>query len=111
MNVVNIQSDHFEAFIKQHEIVFLDFWAPWCAPCTVFGKVYEQVAAAYPSVMFAKINMDEDPQLAAALEIQSIPHLLVVKAGVVIYSESGSMPASRLRELVDQAIAVKMTEQ
>ena len=103
MNLVNIKSEQFESLIAQNQIMFLDFWAPWCAPCVAFAKVYESVATLYPDILFAKLNMDESPALAESLEIRSIPHLLVIKNSVVIYSESGSMPVSRLKELVEQA--------
>lgn len=108
MDVRAIQSEAFEAFIAEHELVFLDFWAPWCAPCVSFSAVYHEVAQRYPAVMFAQINIEESPQLADSLEIRSIPYLMVIKQGVVIYAESGSMPKSRLEELVEQALVVEV---
>jgi thioredoxin 1 len=108
MSVIAIQSDAFEPLIAQHALVFLDFWAPWCAPCMAFSKVYKDIAARYPDVVFAQLNIEESPELADSLEIRSIPYLMVIKQGIAIYAESGSMPASRLQELVDQALTVKM---
>lgn len=109
MSVIHsLTSETFEDCIQKHPLVFLDFWAHWCAPCLAFAKVYEEVAAKYPDIFFAKLNIEESPALPDSLEIRSIPHLLIIKNGIVIYSESGSMPASRLAELVEQALAVEV---
>lgn len=105
-HMMNIDSDAFDTFIKQHEIVFLDFWAPWCAPCQAFKKTYEKVAKAYPQICFAQINIEASPALSESLEIRSIPFLMVIKHEIVIYAESGSMPLARLKELADQALTV-----
>ena len=108
MSVISIVSDDFEKCIESNEIVFLDFWAPWCAPCAAFSKVYHEVAKSYPKLTFATINIDESPSLADSLEVRSIPYLMVFKQQVAIYAEAGSMPASRLKELAEQAISVEV---
>ena len=108
MSVVAIQSEEFETCIATHDLVFLDFWAPWCAPCLAFSKVYHEVAQSYPSLLFAEMNIEESPDLADSLSIRSIPYLMVFKHQIAIYAESGSMPASRLRELVEQARIVEV---
>ena len=100
----------FESLIQQNEIVFIDFWATWCAPCKQFARIYEQVAAQHPNVVFAKINIEEETELAETFQIRSIPHLIVFKQGIVIYSEAGSMPESTLKELVLQALDVDVSE-
>lgn len=99
-----VTGEHFETVIGDNEIVFVDFWAEWCAPCKQFAHVYERVAAQYESILFAKINIEEESELAEAFHIRSIPHLMVFKQGIAIYSEAGSMPESTLKELVQQAL-------
>lgn len=111
MSVIAIQSEGFEPLIAKHPLVFLDFWAPWCAPCVSFSKTYHEIAASYPKVVFAQINIQDSPALSDALEVRSIPYLMVIKQGIAIYAESGSMPASRLRELVEQALAVEVNKE
>jgi thioredoxin 1 len=102
--VHEVGSQGFESFITKNEIVIVDFWATWCAPCRQFSVVYERVAQMYPAVTFAKINIEQEAELAEAFNIRSIPHLMVFKQGIAIYSEAGSMPESTLKELVEQAI-------
>ena len=106
----SINSDQFESLIKLNDIVFIDFWASWCAPCKQFAKIYEQVASLYDTIVFAKINIEEETLLADTFQIRSIPHLMVFKQGIVIYSEAGSMPESTLKELVQQALDADVSE-
>ncbi|MDP1601720.1 MAG: thioredoxin family protein [Legionella sp.] len=109
MLLTTVNASQLEELIEKNEIVFVDFWAEWCAPCKQFGKIYEKVAAENPSVVFAKINIENEGSLAETFNIRSIPHLLVFKQGIVVYSESGSIPESALKELVEQAIAVDVS--
>ena len=104
MTVQSVQAEQFESIIQNNEIIFCDFWAPWCAPCKVFGSIYERVAAQFESVLFVTVNIEEESVLADMFHIQSIPHLMVFKQGIAIYSDAGSMPESTLKELVQQAL-------
>ncbi len=109
MTSLNITSAEFQSLINENQIVFIDFWADWCAPCKQFSKVYEQVAEQFPNIKFAKVNIEAEQLLSDFFEIRSIPHLMVFKEGIVIYSNAGSMPASTLKELVEQAVAVDVS--
>ena len=107
---ISVTSEQFEALIRDTEIVIVDFWAVWCAPCKQFAQIYERVADLYEQVVFAKINIEEEHELAEVFHIRSIPHLMVFKQGIVIYSEAGSMPESTLKELVQQALDADVTD-
>lgn len=89
-----------EMVILENEIVFLDFWAPWCVPCKSFGIIYDKVANDFPDIAFLSLNLEEFPEAQEPFGILSIPHLIVFKQGMVVFSESGSMSESGLRELV-----------
>lgn len=109
-SVQSVSAAELERMIHEHDIIFVDFWATWCAPCRQFGVVFEQTAAKHPDVVFVKINIEEEEALAQTFNIRSIPHLMVFKQGIVIYSEAGSMPESALTELVQQAVAVDVSK-
>ncbi len=108
--VKSVTNKQFESLIRDNDIVFIDFWATWCAPCKQFAHVYEPVAALYPSIVFGKVNIEDEAELADMFQIQSIPHLMVFKQGIAIYSEAGSMPESTLKELVQQALTVDVSD-
>ncbi len=93
-----------ENIVKNYEIVLVDFWADWCVPCKQFSRIFTEIASQYESLAFAQINIEDYQEHADLLHIKSIPHLLIFKAGVIIFSESGNMPGAAFRELIDQAL-------
>ncbi|MFA6303137.1 MAG: thioredoxin family protein [Legionella sp.] len=110
MSSQELINSEFEALISENELVFVDFSAQSCATCKQFAKVYEQVATQFPNIKFAKINIEQEKQLAEYFEIKSIPHLMVLKDGIVIYSEAGNIPESTLRELAQQSLDADVSE-
>ena len=106
----NITNTQFESIVNYNQIVFVDFWAAWCAPCKQFSKVYELVSEQFPSIIFIKINIEEEQDLAEFFEIRSIPHLMVFKDGIIIYSDAGNISESTLKELAQQALDVDVSE-
>lgn len=100
---ISVNEEQLNDLIKNSELVFVDFWAKWCAPCKAFEPIYTEVALENPDIVFAQVNIEEHEALANIFEIQSIPHLMVFKSGMIIYSDSGSIPKSALIELCQQA--------
>jgi thioredoxin 1 len=107
--VIALNQTDFEQTIMDEPIVFVDFWATWCAPCTQFSVVYERVAAEYKNILFAKVDIEQSPELSEMFEIRSVPHLMAFKEGIAIYSDSGSVPESVLKELVEQALSADVS--
>jgi len=107
MGIVHLTTRDFDR-IANTGIVLLDWWAPWCAPCHAFAPVFESAAARHPDVVFAKINIDQEPALQDAFNIQAVPTLMIVREGVVLAAEAGFVSGPALDELLRKVRAVDM---
>lgn len=107
-NLRDLTVDTFDDALATPGIVLIDWWAPWCGPCRAFAPVFERVALKNPAVTFAKVNTEDQPELAAEFEIRSIPTLMVIRDGVMLYNRPGMLPAAALDQLISSARAVDM---
>src|SRR5215472_13147533 len=103
-----ITAQNFRETVEAGGIVILDFWAPWCGRCRGFAPTFEKTAGDNPDVVFGKINTDEEQQLAAAFEIQSIPTLMVFRDRILLFRQAGALPPAALEDVVAQAKALDM---
>ena len=110
MAYIDLTQDNIENVITGNDIVIVDFWAPWCAPCRSFAPVFEAASEKYPNVVFAKVNTEVEQEIAGSFRIRSIPTLMVFRENVILYSEAGALPASALDQLLEQILAVDMAE-
>ena len=108
MGAVSIGMKDFQETIEKGGIVFVDWWAEWCGPCRSFAPTYEAVAEANPDVVFAKINTDEEQELAGAFNIRSIPTLMIFRDKVLLFRQAGALPPAGLADVVAQAKALDM---
>jgi thioredoxin len=107
---VELNKDNFESVITGNSMVIVDFWAPWCAPCRAFAPTFEAASEQHADVVFAKVNTEEEQEIAGAFNIRSIPTLMVFREQVILYAEAGALPPPMLEEVVTQAKAVDMAE-
>jgi thioredoxin len=108
MAIVELTKDNFEQTVTDNPMVIVDFWAPWCGPCRGFAPVFEKAAEAHQDVVFAKVNTDEEQELAGAFGIRSIPTLMMFREKVVLFQQAGALPASGLEQVLSQAKALDM---
>ena len=107
-NIIQLTFDDFDQVVKDSAFLLIDFWAEWCPPCKAFGKVIEMIAPDYPHVCFAKVDVDEQEQLAAEFEVRSVPRVLILRDQTVVYDDAGALGADALRALLDQAKDVEL---
>ncbi|MDY0013655.1 MAG: thioredoxin [Rhodocyclaceae bacterium] len=100
MATLEITGDNFNQTIADNPIVLLDFWAEWCGPCRSFGPIFEAASEAHPDLVFGKIDSDAEQELAGSFGIRSIPTIAVIREGVMVFRESGALPASALEQVI-----------
>ncbi|MBF0098184.1 MAG: thioredoxin [Magnetococcales bacterium] len=105
-----LTAENFGSTVEQNDMVLVDFWAPWCAPCRSFAPTFDKVAEKYPHVVFGKVNTDEEQELAGAFQIRSIPTLMIFRQKIIIFSQPGVLPESSLVEVVEKALALDMEQ-
>ena len=110
MAVIELNSENFEQTIRDNNLVIVDFWAPWCGPCRSFAPIYEQASENHPDVVFAKVNTEEQHDLAGYFEIRSIPTLMVFREQVILFAQPGALPAAALDTVIDKTRALDMDE-
>ena len=101
MSAININKNNFQnEILNSEKLVFLDFWAPWCAPCRMVIPIIEEIAGECPDIKVGKINVDEQPELASKFSIMSIPTLVVMKNGKIVQQVSGARPKKAILEML-----------
>lgn len=110
MSTIELTSETFEEAIAKDGITLIDFWAAWCGPCRMFAPIFEKAAQERTDITFAKIDTEKEQQLAAALNISSIPTLMAFRDGVLVFRQPGALPAHALEQLIKGVESLDMAE-
>ena len=100
MSVLKVDRENFETVKNSDKTVLLDFYAEWCNPCRMLSPIVEQIAEENPEYLVGKVNVDEQPELASAFGVSSIPYLVVMKNGVVVNKSVGARPKNQILEML-----------
>lgn len=110
MSTIDLNKDTFQEAIQDSQPLIVDFWAPWCGPCRNFAPIFEQAAAQHSDITFAKVNTEDQQELATGMGIRSIPTLMVFREQVLLFSQPGALSSNQLEELITQVKAIDMEQ-
>ncbi|CDO30240.1 thioredoxin [Mycolicibacterium porcinum] len=110
MTTRNIGYADFESTIRDNDIVLVDFWASWCGPCRAFAPIFERSAASHPEIVHAKVDTEQENELAALMDVRSIPTIAAFREGVLVFSQPGVLPPAALEDLISQVAALDMDQ-
>jgi thioredoxin 1 len=108
MATVALTQGNFDEVVNGNDMVLIDFWAPWCGPCKGFAPVFEAASEKHGDIVFAKVNTEEQRELAASFNIRSIPTLMFFREKVILFSQAGALPGSALEQVIGQGKALDM---
>lgn len=102
MATIEVTKDNFEEIITGNDIVLVDYWAPWCGPCRQFAPVYESLSQEHGDIVFAKVNTEDERELAGHFQIRSIPTLMVFREQIIVFAQPGALPPASLTSVIEK---------
>jgi thioredoxin-like negative regulator of GroEL len=110
MPVLQMTGATADRILEDNPFVIIDFWAPWCAPCRAFERVFQAAAEKHPEITFCRVNIEEEKGLMEAFEIKSIPNTAVMRDHVLLLMQPGALSGPVFEKIIEQAKALDMTQ-
>ncbi|MDX2456105.1 MAG: thioredoxin [Gammaproteobacteria bacterium] len=110
MSTIDLTKENFITTINDNDTVLVDFWATWCGPCRQFAPVFESMSESHPDIVFAKVNTEEQQELAGHFQVRSIPTLTVFRQQIIVFSQPGALPPAGLASVIEKVGALDMDE-
>ena len=108
MAITELTTANFDEITSADGITLIDFWASWCGPCLRFAPVYDRVSEKHPDITFGKVDTEDQQELAARYDIRSIPTIMAIRDGVIVFAQPGALPEAAVEELIRQVRALDM---
>lgn len=110
MAIINLTKDTFRDIVSENETVLIDFWAPWCGPCRQFAPVFDSMSEQHPDIVFAKVNTEEERELAGHFNIRSIPTLMAFRQQIIVFVQPGALPPAGLATVIEKVGELDMDD-